>query len=56
MNKTELESGLREGYKARSIPLLEGIRIKALEQGHYEIAEKDVKCINALQNPFWFYC
>lgn len=44
----------KEGYKTRSIPLLEGIRIKALEQGHYKIAEKAVKCINALQNPFTF--
>ena len=56
MSKRELEEGISHAYKMRSIPLLKGIRMRALETREYKTAERAVKCINSLQNPFSFYC
>ena len=56
MSKEEIELGIRYGYKSRSIPILEALRYQAMKEGYYDLAEKAVRCINALQNPFVCYC
>ena len=55
VNKKDLEEGLKFAYQNRSATLLEGVRSQALQQGHYDVAEKAVRCMNALANPFTFY-
>jgi len=56
MNKEEIEIGIRYGYRSRSIPILEALKYQAMKEGYYDLAEKAVRCINALQNPFICYC
>ena len=55
MDKEELESGIKYAYKNQSISMLEQFKYQAMRAGHYDLAEKAVKCINSLQNPFTFY-
>ena len=56
MNKEEIEIGIRYGYRNRSIPILEALKYQAMKEGYYDLVEKAVRCINALQNPFVCYC
>ncbi len=56
MSKEEIEMGIRYGYRSRSIPILEALKYQAMKEGYYELAEKAVRYINALQNPFICYC
>ena len=54
-NKEDLEEGLKFAYQNQSTTLLEEVRVRALQQGHYDVAEKAVRCMNALANPFTLY-
>jgi len=56
MNKEEIEIGIRYGYRSRSISILEALKYQAMKEGYYDLAEKAVRCINTLQNPFICYC
>ena len=55
LNKEDLKEGLKFAYQSRSATLLEEVRTQALQQGHYDVAEKAVRCMNALANPFTLY-
>ena len=51
----KIESGIKYAYKNQSISMLEQFKYQAMRYGHYDLAEKAVKCINSLQNPLIFY-
>ena len=51
----KIESGISYAYKNQSISMLEQFQYQAMRAGHYDLAEKAVRCINSLQNPFVCY-
>ena len=54
-NKKDIEKRLKFAYQNKSITLLKRVKEQALEEGHWDVAEKAVTCMNALANPFILY-